>query len=512
MTSPRDRADVERFRDLVRRRLGLDFDDTKLEQLADVLERRLDARRAGMAAYLDRLEADHPPEWRALAEELTVAETHFFRNQDHFRALVEVVLPECTRVAAAARPVRILSAGTATGEEAYTLAIATRERFPLAGPPDVRIVGIDLNPRALERAVRAKYSPWSLRETPVDVRERYFSGDGRSHDLREIVRSMVSFEERNLMDDDPHFWCADAFDVVFCRNVLMYLTQDAMRAVIARVSRSLRPGGFLFLGHAEALRGLAQNYHLCHTHNTFYYRRHDGHSPKTEPAALEAHQASASRASSATPAPALDLGDSSWIHAIGRATERITTLTERAREGRGTVGSETGRFAPAATTGARDRVLEMMREERFGDALDVLRSLGSEQDAEVALLHAVLLTNAGKIADAERACEQVLRVDELNAGAHYLTALCREHAGDRAAAVAHDQTATYLEPAFAMPHLHLGLLERRAGHRAKAREHLRRALELLPAEDSSRILLFGGGFGRKALLELCHAELRRCEG
>jgi chemotaxis protein methyltransferase CheR len=108
---------------------------------------------------------------------------------------------------------------------------------------------------------------------------------------------------------------------------------------------------------------------------------------------------------------------------------------------------------------------------------------------------------------AERACEQLLALDELNAGAHYLLALCREGAGDRGGAVSHDQTAVYLDPGFAMAHVHLGLLARRANDRNTARRELEQAILLLQREDASRLLLFGGGFSRDALMALCRAEL-----
>ena len=128
------------------------------------------------------------------------------------------------------------------------------------------------------------------------------------------------------------------------------------------------------------------------------------------------------------------------------------------------------------------------------------------------LLRAVLLTHGGDLAAAERLCAEVLKIDQMSAGAHYLTALCREDAGDRAGATDHDQVAAYLDPVFAMPRLHLGLLARRTGERDRARRELGEALVLLQREDASRLLLFAGGFGREGLIALCRAELASCGG
>jgi chemotaxis protein methyltransferase CheR len=102
---------------------------------------------------------------------------------------------------------------------------------------------------------------------------------------------------------------------------------------------------------------------------------------------------------------------------------------------------------------------------------------------------------------------QLLERDELNTGAHYLLALCRESAGDRQGALDHDSAAVYLDPAFAMPRVHLGLMARRAGDSEGARRELGQALLLLKREEASRLLLFGGGFTRDALIALCRAEL-----
>jgi chemotaxis protein methyltransferase CheR len=159
-------------------------------------------------------------------------------------------------------------------------------------------------------------------------------------------------------------------------------------------------------------------------------------------------------------------------------------------------------------------VLELLKNERFSEALDLLARLPEEsaQDADVLLLRAALLTHSGQLSTAENVSMQLLERDELNTGAHYLLALCRESAGDRQGALDHDQAAIYLDSGFAMPRLHLGLMAKRAGDWEGARNELRQALLLLKREDASRLLLFGGGFGREALIALCDAELKSAGG
>lgn len=502
-------AAIQRFRALVARRLGLHYGDDRLDLLAEVLRERLDALGdAGPAAYFQRLAS--PPsardEWRAIAARLSVPETYFLRYAAHFRAFAEVVLPDRVEARRAVRRLRILSAGCASGEEPYSLAIAVREHLPDLASWDVAIHGVDVNPVALAKAARGRYSVWSLRETPAGVRARYFRQEGRDFVLDDAIRAAVSFEERNLADDDPHFWWPDVYDVVFCRNVVMYFEPDVARAVVDRIARALVPGGYLFLGHAETLRGLSSEFHLRHTHETFYYQRRDA----AELALAADEGASVTRPSPAPAAAATLAPDDSWVDAIHRASERIAALARAP----GARRAATADAAPRAVAMDLGIALELLREERFGEALDVLHALRPEaqSDPDVLLLRAVLLTNAGDPAGAERVCRQLLARDELNAGAHHLLALCREHAGDRRAAMACDQAAIYLDPAFAMAHLHLGLVARRVGDLDAAGGALGQARLLLAREDASRILLFGGGFSREALVRLCEAELRAVGG
>jgi chemotaxis protein methyltransferase CheR len=499
-------ADVDRFRSVVARCLGLQFDDAKLGFLEDVLRRRLDAIRYAPDVYLARLALENlPDEVGALAQELTVPETYFFRNSDQYRAFAEMALPDRITVQSGAKRLRILSAGCASGEEAYSLAILTREAVDPAW--DVSILGVDMNPAMVRKATQARYSAWALRETPAHVQQRWFKSEGREFVLDEALRAAVRFEAGNIVQDNSRIWQPDTYDIVFFRNVLMYFTYEHGQAAIARMARAIKTGGYLFLGHAETLRGLSNDFHLQHTHETFYYQRKD----RMESSARPSSAIAPSRGLVPTVVAAVESADT-WIDAIRRATERIETLTASARP---SAGSRHDALASAATpVWDLERALELLREERFAEAFEMMQRLPPEsgRDPDALLLSAALRTHRGQLAEAEEACQRLLEVDELSAGAHYLLALCREGARDRTRAVYHDQVAIYLDPSFAMPHLHLGLLARRAGDHATGQEALGRALRLLQREDGSRLLLFGGGFGRETLVALCRTELVACGG
>lgn len=509
-------ADVERFRSIVARRLGLHFDGERADFLAGVLRRRLATYREPCDTYLNRLALGTlPDEIAALGSELTVNETYFFRNIEQFRALADVVLPERLPAQASPRQLRVLSAGCASGEEAYTLAMVVRQRVPDESR-NVSIVGIDIDPTMLRRARRASYSAWALRETPAEMRRRWFHPEGHGVVLDDEIRRCVRFAHRNLADDDPELWRPETYDVIFCRNVLMYLTPGAMRAVLDRLTLSLAPGGYLFLGHAETLRGHSDDFHVRHTHGTFYYQRVDQLTPTGAWTPAHATKLRAGRS-----------GTRDWAADIGAASERIRALDEARRPTRPTDSTDAatapdtaGQDTAGRDTAGRDSsagwrlALELFAGERFAQALRVVESLppGDSERPDALVLRAVLLTHSGRLDRAEEICRRLLELDGLNAVAHHLMASCRETDGDGRAAVDHYRAAASLDPGFAMPRLRLGLLARQRGDGETARRELRRALMLLSREEPQRLLLFGGGFTREALATLCRTELVACGG
>lgn len=526
---------LRRFRDIIARRLGIACDDARHDQLNHILAERLRATDCAKAGdYLDHLDSVRPAqsELRTLAERLTVTETYFFRHLDQIQAFTEVALTERACDPAGPRRLQILSAGCSSGEEPYSLAMAAQTHTPGDAGWDVAITGVDISDRQIALARRGVYSEWALRAIPDAMRTRHFRPEGRHVRLDDRIRAAVTFENRNLMDADPDFWAVGRFDVIFCRNVLMYFTAPAMQQVVARLARSLAPGGFLFLGSAETLRGISHEFHLCHTHDAFYYR-HRPTAPNlavtgsTGEAAAFAppHPATVSPSYPASPGgtpdtPALSV-DPSWPKEIARASDRIAILLGRSAmpepAGPGGPGDESP-AAPlqppvAGPAQSLPAIRILLHRERYRDAMQALSLLpGADGDPDAQLLLAVALTQQGAIVPAEQVCRHLLSLDDLNAGAHYLMALCADHGGDRTAAWKHDQTAAHLDPGFAMPHVHMGRLARADGRRDAAQRAFRHAHDLLEREETSRILLFGGGFNREALLRLCRAELATAEG
>jgi chemotaxis protein methyltransferase CheR len=481
--------ELARFTAAIAARLGL---RVEADRAAELIERRAALHREPVAAYLARVGGDpaeraEPAEIAALVDELTVGETYFLRHIEQFRAFAESVVPE--RVARGR--LAVLSAGCSSGEEPYTLAMLLGEAYPHAR---FTIHGVDINTAAIARARAARYSRWSLRATTPAFEQRWFRSDGRELVVVPEIRAAVTFESGNVLDGDALAgrW---RWDVVFCRNVMMYFSDEQADALIARISRALAPGGYLFLGHAETLRGRSDEFSLCHSHGAFYYQRHPASTGEVMPAVAPA---------------ALDTG---WYEDIRAATQRVQAIVA-ALDAPAVPASTSPDSEPPATPDLGE-VRELLAQERFGEALERLdrldqlcgRRLAPGADHETAVLRALVLTHAGRFAEARAACGELLATDATSAGASYLMALCCEGDGDPEGAARMARRAAELDPSFAMPRVHLGLLARRIGDRAIASSELTRAIALLEREAPARLALYGGGFSRQSLLAMCRAEL-----
>jgi chemotaxis protein methyltransferase CheR len=491
-----DEANLLRFVELIDVRLGLHFDGSSLKDLAAILRARARSLRcASVDAYLHRFDAPGSmhDELRSLATMLTIGETYFFRSPEQFTVFSEVALPCLTR-AQPGRNIRILSAGCATGEEAYTFAITLRE-LGASVPAHVSILGVDLSAESITVARRGRYSARATRATPPGCLDKYFRRDREHYVLDQSVRAMVQFEERNLAIEDHSFWRPHSFDVIFCRNVTMYLSARALGEVIARFARVLASDGFLFLSYTEPLRGISQAFQVEHYHDAFYYKLRD---PSASPAV--------SNGVAAAPAPV----------ALKLKSKEIGVPTAPSRGALAVHDFSTQPLDstdPASLCPSPSLAAAFMMAERFDEALTTIEYLPPESRAkpDVLLLTAMIQIERGKLDDAAQLCAALLALDHLNAGAHYLTALCHEQGGRRAAAVDSYRVGVYLDQGFAMPHLRLGLMFRREGDLRGARRELQNASALLAQEDPARVLLFGGGFSRETLIDLCASELRLCQ-
>ncbi|HXG92991.1 MAG TPA: protein-glutamate O-methyltransferase CheR [Blastocatellia bacterium] len=220
-----------------------------------ILERRLlpRLRVRGLTSFSDYESAIDEKEMEAVLDMVAIHETYFFREKRQLLAFSEHILPE---LASMSQPLRIWSAGCSTGEEAYTIAMLLSERGMLQGG-HVQLIASDLSRRVVESAVRGIYGASSFRTTGTHYQKKYFHEAGRGlWAASEMLRSSVQFEQFNLIDLSERLngkAARDRFDVIFCRNVLMYFDEYAAKKTLRAFHSLLKKGGYLLLGHAESL-------------------------------------------------------------------------------------------------------------------------------------------------------------------------------------------------------------------------------------------------------------------
>jgi len=271
-----DDAEFAELTALLYRAAGLAFDASRRESLAYSVNERMHA--AGcrdVASYLALVGGpDGAQERQALLDEVTIPETHFFRNPPQIRALRAHVLPELLKQAASTRRLRVWSAGCSTGEEPYTIAMLLRELLPATAGWDVKVIATDISTRALAAASRGRYSERSFVMTdPVDL-QRFFVLDteSASYVVRDEVKDLVEFRHHNLVTEPPPF-DGGALDLVLCRNVTIYFDRETTKSLMHRLHGCLRDGGYLFLGHAETLWQITSAFSLVSLGDAFVYRR-----------------------------------------------------------------------------------------------------------------------------------------------------------------------------------------------------------------------------------------------
>jgi chemotaxis protein methyltransferase CheR len=224
-------------------------------------------------------------ERRELVSELLIGETSFFRTPVLFTTFEKAILPGLLERGGGS-PLPIWCAGCATGEEAYSVAIASLEGSRGRFTVPVRILATDLHPRFLDIAREGVYPAQALRNLPGRIKETWFTPmkDGR-YRVTDAVRRLVSFEELNLIDFLSAPLPSARYAAIFCRNVMIYFRSDTTRRLVERFHESLIDGGVLFLGHSETLWGISEAFRLEQREKVFYYRKPSAESDPPGPAA-----------------------------------------------------------------------------------------------------------------------------------------------------------------------------------------------------------------------------------
>jgi chemotaxis protein methyltransferase CheR len=456
---------------------GLAFDDSRRESLAYCVNERMRAHGcADVAAYLALVESDDSAgERQALLDEVTIPETHFFRNPPQIRALRQHVLPELLRQAAGTKRLRIWSAGCSTGEEPYTIAMLIRELLPVSSGWDIKIIATDISMRALAAAKAARYGERAFVMTDPLDQQRFFylDTDSGAYFVRDEIRELVEFRHHNLVVSPPPF-DAGELDLVLCRNVTIYFDRSTTKGLMQRLHERLRDGGYLFLGHAETLWQISDDFTLVSLGDAFVYRRLD--EDRDRRAVLP------DRRTEEEPRPT-------------RADRRRGPLDRRDVE------------APMEPS-RMPRLLERLNASKAVPPLPVPSPLAAAPDPLVAVRTAVAL---GKYAEAADLAAEVVTATPLRSEAHYLHGLALGNLGNDTEALVVLRKAVYLDSDDGFAHFLLGgALERTGEHLAAARSY-RAAASTLGRRPLDAVAPELGGRSVAELAALCHQLARQAE-
>ncbi|MEO0561962.1 MAG: CheR family methyltransferase [Chloroflexota bacterium] len=394
-------SQTQTLRDLVANRTGLDLNRRTLLEPRDLLAGEdADAALRKLAGH----ETDHPA-WQHLIDALTIGETYFFRNPTQFELLRNHILSRVTH-GSTPRPLTVWSVGCASGEEPYSVYMALRGVLPKGWT--LRVIGTDLSATAIETGKRGIYREWSFRGNYDDLLHANMAHVEDGYQLSESIRNAVTLRQGNLLESDsPTGWA----DIVLCRNVLLYLTAEARVRAENALLHAIGDGGWLLLGHAEAL--------------------------VAERSPWKAHIVAGSvayeRAESA---------EKSWIPIPTRKAPKASVTST------------------VTDTAAYHQALLAYHQKDHSTAEAHLTALISDQNnhPNALVLFGASLADRGEATEAERVIRIALAQVPLYADAHYLLATLALERGDRNAAIDSLRAALYSEPTHTLAMFMLGVL------------------------------------------------------
>jgi chemotaxis protein methyltransferase CheR len=487
-------TELNLFEDFLVTHSGLHFDQRNSKILERGLNRRMRAVHAvtyrDYFAYLEKYQESRQ-ELKKLLGLLTIGETYFFRYLPHYEALIQSVIPEFIERNRQKRSLRIWSAGCSSGEEPYSIAMVLLEHFPELADWDVRILATDINKRAIRQAREGVYRPRALRVTESRYAERYFRPLGGAFVIDRRVGDMVDFSYLNLQTGVfPSVLNGTAeVDILMCRNVMIYFRLPTIKRIVEKFSQCLRPGGYLFLGHAETLANISERFQRLHNAGGFYYRlRGGGESPKESPEPKS--------------------GTVSMVPALARVVQPSPPPPPPARR----------KPAPPPPSGPDPeemyrRAIQAFNREEFKAASrdydEVLRHESRHVGALVG--KGFILANQGEYDGAVEFCNRALAEDDLCPEAYFLRGLILEMSEDWKGAVEEYRKALLLDLNFIMPHYNLSKIFWRQGRSRDARRELNNTRHLLETAAEEDVIPHSGGLTRAVFLEVCLEDTSKLE-
>lgn len=261
--------DYEQFRKVIYDECGITFSSTNRSILDSRIKDLLRRKNLQTPAEYMALVLKNPDEMKEMLDSVTTNLTRFFRNQPHFDAFINYVIPAVieNKRKGADRTIRVWSAGCSTGEEPYTIAMILKEIVPLGF--DFKVTASDISLKSLMVGQQGFYADNKVDGIPPSYLEKYFTKVQGGYQVKKELQDTIHFDYHNLKNDSG----ARNLDVVFCRNVLIYFDEAAQRAVIDRFWDAMAPQSYLFIGHSESLFGMKTQFEFLKTDWACLYKK-----------------------------------------------------------------------------------------------------------------------------------------------------------------------------------------------------------------------------------------------
>ncbi|MBP1468051.1 protein-glutamate O-methyltransferase [Candidatus Chloroploca sp. M-50] len=479
--------DLVMLRDRIATAYGLYLDDTRTRTLEAAIQQRSSALGMSTERYTNQL-TNQPDqqELQLLTEELLNHETQFFRNQPHMQALREVILRELHQRLPPGQPLRLWSAGCATGEEAYSLAITVLETFGEPLPRPIRIWATDLSSAALTRAKAGVYKGRSLANLTPQQRVRYFDAHGAELTVASRVRRLVQFDQFNLLDPIPAQ--GQGVDILFCQNVTIYFQINTCRSLMERFYHALNDGGFLFLGFSETLWNIFNKLRWREVGDSFVYYK--------DTAKIDEQRYRRTLALPTDPGP-LSRGVPALAPACQPELSRATRRPSRPSQ---------PHIDHRATSAIIEQIQGLLDTGQTEEALARLQSLpliGSAAPQILALM-ARAHANRGDFELAGAEAHRALELNPLTTEAYCLIGLIYARQHRHSAALVQFERARYLDNQSPVLAFHLAECYRQLGRRDDALREYRNCIRQLTRHPPDKLL---DGVAARWLSETCRRSM-----
>ncbi|GAB6144489.1 hypothetical protein JCM12294_19270 [Desulfocicer niacini] len=506
--------DYHRFQTLILSRTGMLLGQRRQHALGRGVTGQAQKMTDGdVGRYFNMLEQTQTdtPLWDDLIQELTIGETYFFRDKSQIRALEKHILPRIIADHQHDRRIRIWSAGCASGEEPYTLAMLLSELIVDLDQWHITILASDIDKAVLEKARRACYRSWSFRQTDEIYKTRYFRKQADVYQLVPQIQKQVHFFYLNLNETVYPSLATNtnALDLILCRNVAIYYSEAVIGRVAERFHRCLIAGGWLMMGASETSIPVFHQYTACNFLGATVFQKCDA--PVSTSVRFDmnlmgecGHRETAFpiekwNMPSQEPTITLDTSASLQVPDIG-----IDSFPETW----GQVPSADA-FSGNSVEKHDDRNVfgqgrQFIKEKRYEAAIDCFKTCVASTPRDGASFYqlARIYANLGKMDIAAPFCQQAIDINPLNPEAHYTLALIHQETGDMSSAVAQLKQAVFIDNRFALAHFTLALFYQQMGQMEKVRRHRQQAMQLALDLDPDAILYGSDDLTPRTLLTM----------